>query len=135
MKVGVAKSAKLTRGGSVTKGATLYNSYSLLTRRSVCYVLVATPGRLLNLAKHGYITLACVQFLVLDEAERMLDMGFMSDISRCVYNPKMPPKGVRQTLVFSASFVFGLYLNNLSRSLPVCCLKLPVAGSFPNVAP
>jgi ATP-dependent RNA helicase DDX3X len=64
----------------------------LLTRRSVCYVLVATPGR------HGYITLACVQFLVLDEADRMLDMGFMPDIRRCVSNPKMPWKAVRQTL-------------------------------------
>ena len=61
-------------------------------------MLVATPGR------HGYITLACVQFLVLDEADRMLDMGFMPDIRRCVFNPKMPWKGVRQTLMFSATF-------------------------------
>ena len=61
-------------------------------------MLVATTDRLLNLAEHGYITLACVQFLVLDEADRMLDMGFMPDIRRCVSNPKMPWKAVRQTL-------------------------------------
>ena len=67
-------------------------------------MLVATPGRLLDFAERGYITFACVQFLVLDEADRMLDMGFMPDIRRCVSNPKMPRKGVRQTLMFSATF-------------------------------
>ena len=61
-------------------------------------MLVATTDRLLNLAEHGYITLACVQFLVLDEADMMLNMGFMPDIHRCVSNPKMPWKAVRQTL-------------------------------------
>ena len=120
MKVGVAKSAKLARGGSVTKGATLYNSYSLLTRRSVCYVLVATPGRLLNLAKHGYITLACVQFLVLDEAERMLDMGFMPDIRRCLYNPKMPGRG---SVRLSCSL-------HLSRVDPTVCQGIPTQLSL-----
>ena len=61
-------------------------------------MLVATPGRLLDFAERGYITFASVQFLVLDEADRMLDMGFMPDIRRCVSNPKMPWKAVRQTL-------------------------------------
>merc|ERR1712059_222334 len=41
---------------------------------------------------------------VLDEADRMLDMGFMPDIQRCVMNPSMPSKGKRQTLMFSATF-------------------------------
>ena len=98
MKVGGCKIGLFALGGSVTKGATSYKSYSLLTRRLVCYVLVATPGR------HGYITLACVQFLVLDEADRMLDMGFMPDIRRCVSNPKMPWNGVRQTLCVLRNF-------------------------------
>jgi ATP-dependent RNA helicase RhlE len=62
-------------------------------------VIIATPGRLLDLMKQGYGNFAGLQFLVLDEADRMLDMGFLPDIRRIV---KVLPKK-RQTLLFSAT--------------------------------
>lgn len=62
-------------------------------------ILVATPGRLLDLMNQGYVDLRNVEFFVLDEADRMLDMGFIHDIRKIV--SKIPPK--RQTLLFSAT--------------------------------
>ena len=62
-------------------------------------VLVAAPGRLLDLVNQGHIDLSHVEVLVLDEADRMLDMGFVRDIRRVV---SMLPKE-RQTLLFSAT--------------------------------
>jgi ATP-dependent RNA helicase RhlE len=62
-------------------------------------VLVATPGRLLDLMQQGFINLQHVQFLVLDEADRMLDMGFINDINKIL--AKIPKE--RQTLFFSAT--------------------------------
>ena len=62
-------------------------------------VLVATPGRLLDLVKSNALRLGEVEFLVLDEADRMLDMGFIHDIRKIV--AKLPAQ--RQTLLFSAT--------------------------------
>ena len=62
-------------------------------------ILVATPGRLLDLMQQGHINLSHVQTLVLDEADRMLDMGFIHDIRRVI---NALPKE-RQTLFFSAT--------------------------------
>ena len=62
-------------------------------------VLVATPGRLLDLVQSNGLKLGSVEFLVLDEADRMLDMGFINDIRKIV--GKLPIK--RQTLFFSAT--------------------------------
>ena len=62
-------------------------------------VLVATPGRLLDLVREQCVSLADVDFLVLDEADRMLDMGFIHDIRKIV--AKLPAR--RQTLFFSAT--------------------------------
>ncbi|WKE67506.1 DEAD/DEAH box helicase [Gallaecimonas kandeliae] len=72
-----------------------------------CDVLVATPGRLLELAIKELIDLGTVETLVLDEADRMLDMGFIVDINRIL--KRLPER--RQTLFFSATFnddVFAL---------------------------
>src|ERR1700722_5363242 len=62
-------------------------------------ILIATPGRLLDLMNQGYINLKDISIFVLDEADRMLDMGFIHDVKRVV--SKLPMK--RQTLFFSAT--------------------------------
>jgi len=62
-------------------------------------VLIATPGRLLDLMQQGYVELSHVEVLILDEADRMLDMGFIHDLRRIV--GKVPRQ--RQTLLFSAT--------------------------------
>jgi ATP-dependent RNA helicase RhlE len=62
-------------------------------------ILVATPGRLLDLMNQGFIDLKSLQFFVLDEADRMLDMGFIHDVKRVI--SKLPER--RQTLFFSAT--------------------------------
>ncbi len=64
-------------------------------------IVVATPGRLIDFVQQNVISLQDVQTLVIDEADRMLDMGFIPDVRRIVY--KTPPKEQRQTLLFSAT--------------------------------
>ena len=77
-------------------------------------ILVATPGRLLDLMQQGYVTLRDIQFFVLDEADRMLDMGFVHDVKRII--TRLPSK--RQTLFFSATMpneikqLASMLLNN-----------------------
>ncbi|MYM23778.1 DEAD/DEAH box helicase [Duganella sp. FT135W] len=63
-------------------------------------ILVATPGRLLDHMEQGTVDLTKIEILVLDEADRMLDMGFIRDIRKVL--AKLPPK--RQNLLFSATF-------------------------------
>lgn len=70
------------------------------TLRNGIDVLIATPGRLLDLVDQGYISLKDVEILVLDEADRMLDMGFLRDIKKVL--ALVPEK--RQNLLFSATF-------------------------------
>jgi len=67
-----------------------------------CDVLVGTPGRLLDMIDRGKVSLARVKFLVLDEADRMLDMGFEKDIRKIVEQRDCPR--ARQTMMFSATF-------------------------------
>lgn len=62
-------------------------------------VLIATPGRLLDLMSQGFISLRDIKYAVLDEADQMLDMGFIHDIKKII--AKLPPK--RQSLFFSAT--------------------------------
>ena len=78
--------------------------------------LVATPGRLLDLIGQGHIDLRAVEILILDEADRMLDMGFIHDLRRIVdYVPRE-----RQTLMFSAT------MPNAIRQLAAQWLRKPV---------
>ena len=63
-------------------------------------ILVATPGRLLDLAGQGFLDLSSIEILVLDEADRMLDMGFIHDVKKVL---AMVPKD-KQSLLFSATF-------------------------------
>jgi ATP-dependent RNA helicase RhlE len=62
-------------------------------------ILIATPGRLLDLMNQGYVSLRDIRYFVLDEADRMLDMGFVHDVKRII--AKLPTR--RQTLFFSAT--------------------------------
>merc|ERR1719204_2698069 len=81
--------------------------YQASQLQSGCNILVATPGRLLDFVEKGRVSLSNCKFLVLDEADRMLDMGFMPEIQKMVEDPSMPkkaPEGERQTLMFSATF-------------------------------
>jgi ATP-dependent RNA helicase RhlE len=85
--------------------------------RRGCDLLVATPGRLLDLAGQGALDLGAVQVFVLDEADRMLDMGFIHDIKRVL---KLLP-AARQNLMFSATYSEDI------RSLAARFLRDPVA--------
>jgi len=67
-----------------------------------CNILVATPGRLKQFIKEGHVSLEKVQFFILDEADRMLDMGFMPDVNEIV--AALPPKDKRVSGMFSATF-------------------------------
>lgn len=69
------------------------------TIRNGVDILVATPGRLLDLINQGHIKLNTVEYFVLDEADRMLDMGFINDIKKII--AKLPKE--RQTMFFSAT--------------------------------
>ena len=69
-----------------------------------CHLLVATPGRLTDLLKQGRIGLDYCRYLCLDEADRMLDMGFEPQIREIIECHDMPSKQDRQTLMFSATF-------------------------------
>jgi ATP-dependent RNA helicase RhlE len=84
--------------------------------RSGCDILVATPGRLLDLANRRFADLSKVEHFVLDEADRMLDMGFIHDIRRVMQ--MLPP--VRQNLLFSATY------NDDIRTLATRLLRDPV---------
>ena len=66
--------------------------------------MIATPGRLLGFVEMGKVSFENVKYLVLDEADRMLDMGFLPDITKIACHSTMPKKGERKTLMFSATF-------------------------------
>ncbi len=69
-----------------------------------CDILVATPGRLLDFIESGLIVLKSVKYLIIDEADRILDMGFEPQLNRIVFEVDLPEKSERQNLMFSATF-------------------------------
>ena len=93
---------------SWVRPAVVYGGADINTQlRSIergCDLLSATPGRLVDLIERGRISLANIKYLVLDEADRMLDMGFEPQIRRIVQGEDMPGVHDRQTLMFSATF-------------------------------
>jgi len=93
-------------------------------------VLVATPGRLLDLIGQGYVKLAQLEILVLDEADRMLDMGFIHDIKKIM---KFVPSK-RQTLFFSATMPTDIVaLANTMLNNPVSVSVTPVSSTAETI--
>jgi ATP-dependent RNA helicase RhlE len=84
-------------------------------------IMTATPGRLLDLMQQGFIDLRNVEFFVLDEADRMLDMGFIHDVKKVI--AKLPTK--RQTLFFSATMPAEVV--KLSQNILVDPVRVSVA--------
>ena len=83
-------------------------------------ILIATPGRLLDLIEQRFISLQHIQTFVLDEADRMLDMGFIHDVKRII--AKLPAK--RQTLFFSATL--PQEISSLSKSILINPVRIEV---------
>lgn len=93
-------------------------------------ILVATPGRLLDLMQQGFIKLDKVEHFVLDEADRMLDMGFINDIKRIIV--KLPTQ--RQTMFFSATAAPDIMkLANSLLKNPVHISVTPISSTTPLV--
>jgi len=94
------------------------------------HILVATPGRLLDLINQGYISLDTVKMFVLDEADRMLDMGFIHDIKKLI--TLLPTK--RQSLFFSATMPNNIVtLSSTILSNPVQIDVAPVSSAAETV--
>lgn len=93
-------------------------------------VLIATPGRLLDLHKQGFIDLDHLHFLVLDEADQMLDMGFINDVKKII---KLTPEN-RQTLLFSATMPMAIReLAETFLTKPKYVTVTPVASTAEKV--
>ena len=109
-------------------GVSQYHQTNAL-RRGVD-ILIATPGRLLDLIEQRFISLQHIQTFVLDEADRMLDMGFINDVRKII--AKLPAK--RQTLFFSATM--PAEISSLSKSIltnPVRIEVTPVSSTAEKV--
>ncbi|KAM7263763.1 hypothetical protein ACFE04_001446 [Oxalis oulophora] len=83
-------------------GAPISNQFRNLERG--VHILVATPGRLVDMIERGRVSLKKIKYLALDEADRMLDMGFEPQVRKIVQQTGMPAPGIRQTMLFSATF-------------------------------
>ena len=100
------------------------------TLRQGVDVLIATPGRLLDLHKQGFINLDHLHTLVLDEADQMLDMGFVNDVKKIV---KLTPKN-RQTLLFSATMPIAIReLAEMFLTDPATVTVSPVSSTAEKV--
>ena len=100
--------ARRFAAGSALRAVVLYGGASvdhqMAKIREGCNILIATPGRLLDFVGRGVVSFAKVGFLVLDEADKMLEMGFKEAVQQMVEDPEMPRPRNRQTLMFSATF-------------------------------
>ncbi|MES2445982.1 MAG: DEAD/DEAH box helicase [Bacteroidota bacterium] len=93
-------------------------------------ILVATPGRLLDLMNQGFVNLRDIEIFVLDEADRMLDMGFIHDVKKVI--AKLPAK--RQTLFFSATMPTEIQkLSSTILTNPVKIEVTPVSSTAEKI--
>ena len=104
----IADAFKTYAAGSGLRGVTIFggvNQNGQVRRlREGVDVILATPGRLLDLLNQGHVDLSAIQTLVLDEADRMLDMGFIHDLRRII--GELPDQ--KQTLLFSATLPLSI---------------------------
>ena len=121
----IGKLGKHTRVRSVTIYGGVSKNRQIQALRNGVEIIVACPGRLLDLHNDGYIDLTHVEVLVLDEADRMCDMGFLPDIRRIL---KLLPSQ-RQTLFFSATMPSEI------RRLADSILKNPTTVQIGAIAP
>lgn len=105
-------------------GVDYQKQLDILANRS-CDLLVATPGRLLDFMGKGVVDLSRCKILVLDEADRMLDMGFIPDVRRIV--GRLAPKEQRQTMMFSATVP-----DDVQRLASQWCVKPTVVEAEPE---
>ncbi|MEE9431866.1 MAG: DEAD/DEAH box helicase [Melioribacteraceae bacterium] len=82
-------------------GGMNYKKQQDTLRYKPCDILICTPGRLIDFMQKRFVNLRKVEILIIDEADRMLDMGFIPDVRRIVYST--PEKTKRQTMFFSAT--------------------------------
>lgn len=98
---------KFTRG-TILKPQILYGGTSVTHQKGQlsagCHILVGTPGRIRHFLKDGLIALSKLKYLVLDEADRMIDDGFIPDVRQMMVHPTTTKKEDRQTLMFSATY-------------------------------
>jgi len=110
----IHEEARKFSNSTYLKTAILYGGVSIRDQCKDLFrgadILVATPGRLADIIDRGKVTLSQIRFLVLDEADRMLDMGFEPQIRQIVEQRDMPQTGARQTLMFSATFAKEMQL-------------------------
>jgi ATP-dependent RNA helicase RhlB len=91
--------------------------------RDNAQILVGTPGRVLDLNKSGHMNLMDIAFLVLDEADRMFDMGFYPDLRKLI--KVIPPADKRQTMLFSATL--NAWVKNLAWEYTKSPLEIEIA--------
>ncbi|KAI1280904.1 cAMP-specific 3',5'-cyclic phosphodiesterase, isoforms N/G [Halotydeus destructor] len=94
--------------GSIVNSCLIYGGTSAGYQKSSlskgAHVLVATPGRLVDFVNRGYISFEKIKYFVLDEADRMIDQGFLPEIRKILSMGDMPDKKAKQMLMFSATF-------------------------------
>ncbi|KHJ83460.1 helicase protein [Oesophagostomum dentatum] len=93
--------------GTVLRVGCIYGGAVVALQKQQCRgstILVATLGRLKQFISEGYISLREIKYIILDEADRMLDLGFEDDINFIFAHPSLTAKEERQTLMFSATF-------------------------------
>jgi ATP-dependent RNA helicase RhlB len=98
-------------------GGVGYNGQLALLKRGLD-IIIGTPGRLLDLSQKGHLRLKSIGILVIDEADRLFDMGFLPDIKKILQ--RMPPYNARQNMLFSAT------LNRVSRTIATVHMNRPV---------
>ncbi len=93
---------KYTRSSVVAVfGGMDYQKQKQMLAEKIIDIVVATPGRLLDFKRQGDIHLSKVEIMVIDEADRMLDMGFIPDVRQIIHS--IPPRAKRQTMLFGAT--------------------------------